>query len=130
VKRSLIFLSLTITLLGNCSSLPEKPPTREPIPDFEVGCQNYRGTERNRCIQKLLKELEDLRNPDNPIQKTVVSRERYNEYWVRVVTKFCLSRELCFIDSDYEYKPTFMARVKEYGVVGVAIIVIFKLVGT
>jgi hypothetical protein len=48
---------------------------------------------------------------------------------VKVETKFCLSRELCFIDSDYEYKPTFMSGLKEYGIVGGILLVVIKLVG-
>jgi hypothetical protein len=129
-KRWLIFIGLVVFLsFGNCSSLPEKPPTREPIPDFEIGCQKFRGTERNRCIQNLLKELEDLRNPDREILKTEISRERYSEYWVRVETRYCLSSDLCFVDSNYEYKPTFMAKMKEYGVIGGIVLIGTLLLG-
>lgn len=118
MKGKLPFILLLLVTFANCSSYTTRPPELEPIPDFETGCAEYKGTERSRCIQRLLQELEDIRNPDKPILKVEVNRKRYNEYWVQVEIRYCLSSNLCFTDTSYERKPSFMAKVKEYGMVG------------
>jgi hypothetical protein len=106
----------------NCGSAQPKVE-KEIIPDVRIGCQEFKGAQRMQCIQHLIQELEYIRNPNKQIERTV-TESRHDETWVQVSTKFCVTRELCWTEVRYEYRPSFIEKIKSTGAkIGIGILI-------
>ncbi|NCN09660.1 MAG: hypothetical protein GW938_07430 [Leptospira sp.] len=120
MKKSIILFILSLFLIlsssVNCLTTP-KPTEKLVTPNFTNGCSEYKGSNRTKCIQELLTELEYLRDPKNPIAKTVVET-RYDSYWVLVETEYCPSKNFCWLDPQYVYKPSLYIKIRDYSIVG------------
>lgn len=121
MKSILSIFLIILTILSNC--MTPQPAEKTITPNFNSGCSEYRGANRTKCIQGLLRELEYLRDPKNPIEKKI-TETRYDSYWVYVETEYCPSKNFCWVDSRYDYKPSLLIRIRDYtliGAVGVAV---------
>lgn len=123
MKKIIIPFLILLVIMFNCKTVPKDDHgdivSMQYAPDESKGCDNFVDRARALCLVQLLKQSEELKNsvPRLTIRKETndnVITEYHRMCWYNEDTKL---ESKCTTWPEYVYEPTFMERLKSYGIV-------------